>query len=177
MKIEQRRRLLRGSGERQTAQSQPICGTPEEVPQPSTVTRMEAGLGEQAMEVGGGGGLDLGHRKAPDLGQHLATWAVKAGSLVRPRRDRREIGRVGFQQQVVQRHVAHRGPQLVGFLEGQDTADAKIEADRRGAFGEAAARAVAVDDAGEGPGPISDSSSAMGVVVGVAGVNDQRQAS
>jgi hypothetical protein len=40
IRIAQRRRLLRGSGEVQTGHLQPIKGTPLEVPQPRTVTRM-----------------------------------------------------------------------------------------------------------------------------------------
>ena len=40
MAIEARNRLLRGSEERQTGQLHPISGTPVEVPDPSTVTRI-----------------------------------------------------------------------------------------------------------------------------------------
>jgi hypothetical protein len=40
IKIAQRRRRLRGSADVHTAQRQPITGTPLEVPQPRTVTRM-----------------------------------------------------------------------------------------------------------------------------------------
>jgi hypothetical protein len=40
IRIAQRRRRLRGSPEVHTAHRQPITGTPLEVPQPRTVTRM-----------------------------------------------------------------------------------------------------------------------------------------
>src|SRR5580765_881167 len=45
IRIDGRDRLSRGSLDRHTSQSQPIAGTPWEVPLPSTVTRRAEGLG------------------------------------------------------------------------------------------------------------------------------------
>ena len=73
-------------------------------------------LGEQAVEVGRRGGLDLGHRQAADLGQRLGD-VRGVGGLVGPAAHRhgREVGGVGLQQQAVERHVAHDRAQLVGL--------------------------------------------------------------
>jgi hypothetical protein len=48
IRIEGRVRVSRGSDDRQTGQSQPIAGTPWEVPLPRTVTRREADKGLRA---------------------------------------------------------------------------------------------------------------------------------
>jgi len=44
MRTEGRRRLSRGSVEAQVAQLQPMVGTPELVPEPSTVMRRDSGI-------------------------------------------------------------------------------------------------------------------------------------
>ena len=89
-----------GRGERQTAQSQPICGTPEEVPQPSTSRAWAATLGNRRWKLAVVAASISATRQAPHLGQHLGDMR-RVGGLVGPatQRHRCEVGRVGFQEQ------------------------------------------------------------------------------
>jgi hypothetical protein len=90
-------------------------------------------------------------------------------------RHRGEVGRIGLEQQAVGWHVLDGGAELLGLLEGQDAADAEIKTDRHRPLGQPAGRAVAVNDAGERPLGHLLFQDGHRVVVGVAGVDDQRQ--
>ena len=88
---------------------------------------------------------------------------------------RREIGRIGLHQQPVHRHVAGDGAHLLGVLERQDARKRDVEADLQRSLGDGAARAEAVDDAGEGPLPRLLAKDAAGVLVRGPRVHDERQ--
>ena len=107
------------------------------------------GLGEQAKEILGRALRQLGSTGTPfSAATNAAVWTMKAGSLVAPaHRHRREIGRVGLDQQPLQRQVARDRPQRLGVLEGHDPGKRDVKPDFQCSFSEFPPGAEAMDDA------------------------------
>ena len=114
---------------------------------------------------------------ALELG-HLGRGMGDEGGLVglAALRHRREVGRVGLDQQPVERDVAHDGAQGLGRLEGDDARDRDVHAERQRPVRHLGARAEAMDQAGEGALGVFLLEDVAGLAVGVAGMDDQRQA-
>ena len=120
---------------------------------------------------------DLVRRDAAGLGQHLGgldhvgRLAALAAEFAG-----REIGRVGLDQDAVGRQVRGDGAQLVGFLEGQDAGERHVEAELDAGEGQVAAAGEAMQHGREGALPRFLAQDFRHVVVGLAGMDHQRQA-
>ncbi len=154
----------------------PARGAAAEDGDPHEVSGGRARLGEQPEEVRAGRPLDLGDRQAADLGEPRSD-VGDVGRLVAlaAKRLGREIGRVGLEQQALERHLAHRGAQLVRALEREDAAEAEVEAELERPQRQLWARAVAVDHAREAAGRHLLLEDPDRVLVGIAGVDHERQ--
>src|SRR5476649_2926650 len=191
-RIEQRRRRLRASAGSAAPQSPapplpPSRGTPVDDPQPRTVMRTRSAprsaplgplrLGKQAEEILRRRSLELGDADALELGD-LRGGMGHVGGLIglAALRDRREVGRIGLHQQPLERNVAHDGAQALGRLEGDDARDRDIQAERQRAPRHLGARTEAVDHARESALGILFLEHVAGLGVGIARMDDQRQA-
>src|SRR5262245_19236482 len=93
-------------------------------------TKLSSVAQTQPLKISSGERGQLMRRHSADLGQ-LPRGLDKKGRLVTlaPVRDRREIRRVGFNQQSVRRRHAGSLPDLVGFGECQDTAETEMKSE------------------------------------------------
>ena len=91
-------------------------------------------------------------------------------------RDRGEEGRVGFDQQPVLRNGLSHVLQVAGVLEGHDPAQRDVEAEVERGSGELGASGEAMEHPADAPFPRRFGEDRRGIVLGVAGVDDQRQA-
>ena len=192
---EVRRRRFFGLFGSQAPQPSAGRGTPADEPQPRMVnfrvmprtclvSNSRGRLGadgrrhfaEQPEEIFGRLPGDLLERNAARLGQdlcgldHISRFVALAAERIR-----REIGRVGFDQNPIGRQVGCNRAQCGRVFEGQDAAEGDIAAERDGAAGEVGAAGEAMQHSREGALPGFFLKNARGVGVGFARVNDQRQ--
>ena len=156
--IAQRRRLFRGSSDVQTAQRQPIIGTPDEVPHPRTVTFIKEspadtlshralGLAEKPKEVIGCGRLDRIDADLLDLGELRGDMGDIGGLVfLTTIRFRREIGTVRFQKNAVEGDMANGLAQLLRSRLNVKIPRVRDKSPVQQPRSQARARAVAMDD-------------------------------
>ena len=170
-------RRLRGSAGSQAPQSLPIRGTPDEVPEPRMRTFTRGVLANNVWKFARGGLPPVPRRSSPRrLGQECGGVGDE-GRLagLAAMRHGREERRVGFDQQPVERQPRRGLLQIPGVLERHDARDRDVEAQIQRDIGKSAARGEAMDDAGIGALPHFLAQDRGGIVLGIAGVDDDRQ--
>ncbi len=131
-------------------------GTPPDEPQPSIRTFMRIpaarGLVEQAEEILGRHLRQCFRRKAAQLRQERRGMDDESRLVaLAAMRHRRQVRRVGLDQDPVERHRSGDGAQLLGLLEGDDPGERQIEAEIDGDFSELRTGAEAMYDAFQRP--------------------------
>ena len=89
---------------------------------------------------------------------------------------RRQVGRVGLDENAIVRHGRRDGPQLVRLLVRHHAGEADVEAHRQALLGHRPAAGERVHHAGERPAGVRLAEHHQDVVVAIAHVDDERQA-
>ena len=184
---EQRRRRFLGLAGSQAPQSPlpsapPSRGTPADEPQPRMVAwRRSAILTRASLSRTGGRNWRWWRRRvrradALQLRQHRSGVHDEGRFVAFAARGlRREKGRIGFDQQPVERHVLDGRAQAIGFLEGRDSGNRNVEAEFQRRAREPRRSGEAMDDAANRAPPLFLGQDRDGVVLGVARVHHERQ--
>ncbi|ENN87118.1 hypothetical protein RHSP_04597 [Rhizobium freirei PRF 81] len=167
----------------QAPQSPVMRGTPGDEEQPSMVKRRRCvtpsdlcHLGEAAEGVRRSDFGDLAHADADRIGQHFGGiddvgWLVAFAAPAL----RRQIRRVGFDQQPIMRDRLGDVAQFLRLREGQDAGKGNIAAQFHACAGKGRAGGEAMEDEGESPLPCFFGQNRGHVLVGAAAMDDQRQ--
>ena len=178
-RIEVRRRALRGSCGSHWPHSLPILGTPVDVPQPRmrTFTLRPLAFPNNLKKLAVVASAKLVGILAPQLGdESRGVGDERRLALLAAVRDRGEEGRIGLDQHLVRRQPFRRFLQVLGVLEGHDPRQRDIEAEVEPLARKLGRAGEAVEHAGD-PLPLHRLGQDLGgILLGVAGVDDERQA-